>query len=275
MRKYFFFIFLFLGSCHNKKDDVFIPKEEIKGNWLILYPQHILMTDQQRKIYGRAQDSIVNFMGLKLISFKNNGDFLQTDSLFGTQGKWEINDTGSLKIASAGKGFENFNGVLTGIKNDTILIEELVSLENETIKLIWHLKKILTGSDEDNLFKKEINQWRQKSNQKETDGEIRKRIISMLKYYSLYFKMVSVESIYFSPVRVFLPFSYYQHGIGLKEFNSLDYFSSCFFDLANAKKGYEILKNGIEKTMEEDFPSGENYVIEYSKYFDILAKALE
>ena len=275
MCKYFIFGFLLFVSCVSKKDDNFIPKEAIKGNWLILYPQHILKTDLQRKIYGRAQDSIVNFMGLKLISFNDNGEFLQTDSLFGVHGKWAINDTGSLKISSAGKGFENFTGVVAGIKNDTILIEELVSLESEPIKLIWHLKKITIGDEAGNLFKNEHNQWRQKSNKKETDTEIRMRIISMLKYYSLYFKIVSVESIYFSPIRVFLPFLYYQHGIGLKKFNSLDYFTSCFFDLANAKKGYEILTEGFEKTKDEDFPSGENYVIEYSKYFERLAKALE
>jgi len=275
MYKYLFFIFLLLSSCLSKKDDVLIPKEEIKGNWLILYPQHILKTDLQRKIYGRAQDSIVNFMGLKLVSFKNNGEFLQTDSLFGDHGKWTISDTGSLKITSAGKGFENFAGVFTGIKNDTILIEELVTLENQPIKLIWHLKKILPGSEEGALFKNEMNQWRQKSSRAETEPEIKKRLVSMLEYYSLYFKMVSVESIYFSPARVFLPFSYYQHGIGLKEFNSQDYFTIYFFNIANAKKGYEILKDGFEKTKDEDFPSGENYVIEYSKYFEMLARAIE
>lgn len=275
MYKYFIFIFLFLGSCLGKKEYVFIPKEEIKGNWLILYPQHILKTDQQRKVYGRAQDSIVNFMGLKLVSFKNNGEFLQTDSLFGGHGNWTINDTGSLKITSAGKGFESFSGLFAGIKNDTILIEELISLENEPIKLIWHLKKILPGSEESSLFKSEMNKWRQKSSGTETDAEIKKRVVSMLEYYSLYFKMVSVESIYFSPVRVFLPFSYYQHGIGLKEFNSRDYFTICFFNTANAKKGYEILKDGFEKIKDLDFPSGENYVIEYSKYFDKLARAIE
>ena len=275
MRKYFLFVFLFLSACIDHKEDVFIPKEEIKGNWLILYPKHILKTDKQRKIYGRAQDSIVNYMGLKLVSFKSNGEFLQTDSLFGDHGKWTMNDTGSLNITSAGKGFESFTGVLTGIINDTILIEELVSLENETIKLIWHLKKIPADREEGSLFKNEMNQWRQKSSRTETDAEIRKRVVSMLKYYSLYFKILSVESSYFSPVRVFLPFSYYQHGIGLKEFNSRDYFTICFFNTANAKKGYEILKEGFEKTKDQDFPSGENFVIEYSKYFDMLAGAVE
>lgn len=275
MYKYFFFIFLFSGSCLSKKDHVFIPKEEIKGNWLILYPQHILKTDQQRKKYGKAQDSIVNIMGLKLVSFKSNGEFVQADSLFGGHGKWIINDTGSLKITSAGKGFENFAGTLTGIKNDTILIEELVSLEKEPIKLVWHLKKIFTGGDEGSLFKNEMNQWRKKSTRTETEAEIKNRVVSMLKYYSLYFKVISLESVYFSPARVLLPFLYYQHGVGLKQFNPLDHFTICFFNTANAKKGYEILKDGFEKTKDQDFPSGENYVIEYSKYFDLLAKAIE
>lgn len=275
MCKYFFFIFLLFVSCLNKKNKDFIPKEEIKGNWLILYPQHILKTDLQRKIYGRAQDSIVNFMGLKLVSFKNNGEFLQTDSLFSVHGKWTINDTGSLRIISAGKGFENFTGVVTGIKNDTILIEELVSLENEPIKLIWHLKKIEAGDEGAGLFKKEENQWRQRPGKSETGEEIKKRVIAMLQYYSLYYKVVSEESIYFSRSRVSLPFNYYQNGVGLRAFDPKDPFTNCFFDLADARKGYDVIKAGVENTEDDEYPSGKNFVIEYAEYFGRLAKALK
>jgi hypothetical protein len=76
------------------------------------------------------------------VSFEKNGKFFQMDSLFGHHGSWFLADSGSLKINSAGKGFENFNGEVSGMLNDTILIEELIKLDNEKIKLIWHLKKI-------------------------------------------------------------------------------------------------------------------------------------
>ena len=169
----------------------------------------------------------------------------------------------------ARKGLENFRGTIVGIINDTILIEEMVRINNESIKLIWHLKKISSASDGADLFKKQNNLWRQRPVKNETEKEIKERLVAMLKYYSLYFKVVAKESIYFSPVRVFLPFTYYQHGIGLTGYS--DDFVKCFFDRADAEKGYHAIKEAFERTSSVDFPSGDNYVIEYSKYFQRLA----
>ena len=151
----------------------------------------------------------------------------------------------------------------------------MVDLENERIKLIWHLKKIGPADAGAGLFNKENNQWRQKPEKNESDEEIKKRVISMLKYYSLYYKVVSEESIYFSQSRVFLPFTYYQNGVGLKRFDAGDPFTNSFFNISDAKKGYNVIEAVFENTKEEDFPSGKNFVIEYSAYFGKLAKALE
>src|SRR6187401_1043467 len=142
MYKYAIVLLLFFISCVNFRKNNFDAKKEIVGNWLILYPQHILKNDAQRKLYGKAQDSIVNQGGLKLVSFEKDGKFFQMDSLFGRQGSWIVVDSGSLNINSAGKGFEYFTGKVRGALNDTILIEELIKLDNEKIKLIWYLKKI-------------------------------------------------------------------------------------------------------------------------------------
>ena len=256
-------------SCMNISDRGLDFHKEIQADWLILYPQHILKNPVQGKIYGIAQDSIVNLLGLKLVSFSNNGEFIQTDSLFGKHGAWKIADTGRLEISKAGKGLENFRGTIVGLVNDTILIEEMVRINNESIKLIWHLKKISSASDGADLFKKQNNLWRQRPVKNETEKEIKERLVAMLKYYSLYFKVVAKESIYFSPVRVFLPFTYYQHGIGLTGYS--DDFVKCFFDRADAEKGYHAIKEAFERTSNLDFPSGGNYVIEYSKYFQRLA----
>jgi len=274
MYKYTIGLLLFFISCVNPGKNNFDPKKEIVGNWLILYPQHILKNDAQRKLYGKAQDSIVDQGGLKLVSFEKNGKFFQMDSLFGHHGSWFLADSGSLKINSAGKGFENFNGEVSGMLNDTILIEELIKLDNEKIKLIWHLKKIGQADDAAGLFQRSNNGWRQKPVKKEQATEIKTRVRTMLEYYALYFKIVSVESIYFSRARVFLPFTYYQHGIGLTDFVTTHPFASYFYDENDAKIGYDILKSAFEKTKDEDFPSGENFVSEYSMYFQRLAKEL-
>ena len=128
MYKYTIVLFLFLISCVNFSKNYFDAKKEIVGNWLILYPQHILKNDVQRKLYGKAQDSIVNQGGLKLVSFEKDGHFFQMDSLFGRQGSWFIVDSGNLKINSAGKGFENFSGKVRGILNFTIFMDYVISL---------------------------------------------------------------------------------------------------------------------------------------------------
>ena len=270
-----FFLFLLFGfiSCINTKDKIFVPQKEIQGDWLILYPKHILKNELQKKIYGIAQDSIINLLGLKLITFSNTGEFSQIDSLFGRHGTWKIADTGNIRISSAGKGFENFNGTIAGVINDTILVEEIVRIKDENIKLVWHLKKIKGSSEGSDLFKTKNNLWRRKPLKKETAQEIKERIIAMLKYYSLYFKIVSEESIYFSPVRVFLPFTYYQHGVGLTGFTTN--FSDCFYDAGDAEKGYNFLRQAFESTEDLEFPSGHNFVIEYSQYFQRLADYVE
>ena len=268
-------LLLFFISCVNFSKNDFDAKKEIVGNWLILYPQHILKNEAQRKLYGKAQDSIVNQGGLKLVSFEKDGKFFQMDSLFGSPGRWFIVDSVSLKINSAGKGFDNFNGKVRGMLNDTILIEELVKLDNEMIKLIWHLKKIGQADAAAGLFQRSINLWRQKPAEREQAAEIKTRVRAMLEYYALYFKIVSVESIYFSRARVFLPFTYYQHGIGLTGFATVHPFAAYFYDERDAKTGYDILKSAFEKTKDEDFPSGENFVSEYSMYFERLANELE
>ena len=274
MYKYILFISILFVSCSNKSGDDF-TKEDVTGNWLILYPQHILKTDEQRKIYGKLQDSIISLFGLKLVSIKSNGEFLQVDSLFGKYGKWTMTDSGRLKITAAGKGFDDFNGKLVGVLNDTILIDEITTMENEPIKLIWHFKKIGAGEEAARLFRKDDNQLRQRPGQSETGEEIKKRVIAMLTYYSLYYKVVSEESIYFSRSRVFLPFNYYQSGVGLKAFDPQDPFTNCFFDVADARKGYDVIKAVVENTKDEEYPSGKNFVIEYSEYFGKLARALK
>ena len=256
-------------SCLNFSERSFSFQKEIQGDWLILYPQHILKNDVQRKIYGSAQDSIVSLLGLKLVSLNSNGEFIQTDSIFGKHGRWRITDTSKLEIKGAGKGLENFKGTLVGIVNDTILLEEMIHVKNENIKLIWHLKKISSANDGSDLFEQQNNRWRQKPSRKESDKEIRDRIVGMLKYYSLYFKVVSIESIYFSPARVILPFTYYQHGVGLTNYGKD--FSKCFFDTADAEKGYRVIKEAFESTKGDEFPSGNNYVVEYSEYFKQVA----
>ena len=276
IRLFLFFsviIFLFSSCTFWQKKEVDLS-ESIKGDWLILYPDHELKTAEQRKIYAEAQDSIVALLGLKTISFNKDGSFLQTDSIFKPAGKWHFNsENNNLFIRNGGKGFDFFQGNLVGIKKDTMQVVENISLNGESIKLTWYLKRI-ADKKRAVLFAEAENWWRKKDGP-ENDSQLRKKIIAMLSYYSLYYEMVSKESAYFSQARVFLPFRYYQHSIGLKAFDHESNFGQLFFNTQQSEQAHAILSGAMNKLQNEPFPSGDDFVIEYSKYINKLARAIE
>lgn len=249
--------------------------EDIKGDWLILYPTHQLNDEEQEKIYDKASDSLMVLLGLKTISFRPGGSFVQTDSIFQPAGKWHLQtDDKKLFIRNAGKGFDFFQGSLTEIKNDTMRITENLSLSGQTIKITWVLKRI-TDKKHQSLFREDENWWRKKDAH-ETDSSLRRKVKAMLTYYSIYFDMVSKESSYFSQARVFLPFSYYQHGMGLKPFNAEGRFSQVFYDSIQAQKGHAILSVAMQENRKTNyFPRGDNFVIEYAIFLNQLAEAIK
>lgn len=235
-------LFVFsISTCFLLYSCTFLKKEKkdfskaIVGDWLILYPDHEIANAEQRKLYTAAQDSIVALLGLKTISFRDKGMFVQTDSLFKPPGKWNLNpENNNLFIRNGGKGLDFFAGNLTGIHHDTMQIVETIVLGDQKIKLTWFLKRI-TDKKSLALFDEDKNWWRKKPGF-ETDTQLRKRVKAMLQYYSLYYEIVSKESAYFSQSRVFLPFKYYQHSMGLRTFNGKSNFCSFFYTTQQAEQ---------------------------------------
>lgn len=265
--------FLFSSCTFLKKENKDFNKAII-GDWLILYPDHELANAEQRKLYATAQDSIVALLGLKTISFKEKGIFVQTDSLFKPLGKWNLNpENNNLFIRSGGKGLDFFAGNLTGIHHDTMQIVETIALGDQKIKLTWFLKRI-TDKKSLALFDVDKNWWRKKPGM-ETDAQLRKRVKAMLQYYSLYYEIVSKESAYFSQSRVFLPFNYYQHSMGLKSFSDKSNFNSFFYTTQQAEQGHAVLSAAMDKIQHKSFPSGKDFVIEYAMFMDKLAGQID
>ena len=234
--------------------------EILPGNWLIVFPDHQLRSPEERKAYGKYQDSIVGLYGLKLLSFKENGEFVEMDSLLKTPAKWTARQDGQLTIREGGKGFNPFKTNFEEYSNDTLRMVQYLSLDDEQIKLVWHLKKISADSEEAKLFSSEANHWRKKPTAPEPDLAIRKRLVNLLNYYSDYFKLVSKESSYFLVSRVPLPFRYYQHAIGLREMQPS--FTNIFYNEDDAKKAYMILEQTIN-ALANKFDWNENFVVEY------------
>ena len=266
-------IFVFSSCTFWQKKDADLAKT-IKGDWLILYPDHDLRNAEQRKIYSGAQDSIVNLLGLKTISFQDGGAFLQTDSIFSANGIWHFNTANNnLFIRNAGKGLDFFQGNLAGIENDTMRIVEIISISGKQIKLTWYLKRI-ADKKRAALFGKDENEWRKKIGNA-TNEQLKNKVRAMLVYYSLYYEMVSKESTYFSQSKVFLPFRYYQHSMGLKPFNETSDFSQLFYNTQQAEEGYGILSAAFDKLKNQPFPSGKDFVIEYSKFMKQMAEVIK
>lgn len=260
----------FIFSCTFLKKEKKDFSKAVIGDWLILYPDHDLENAEQRKLYATAQDSIVALLGLKTVSFRENGLFFQTDSLFKPMGKWNLNpENNNLFIRNGGKGLDFFAGNLTGIHRDTMQIAETIQLGDQKIKLTWFLKRI-TGKKSLGLFDEKNNWWRKKPGI-ETEDQLRKRVKAMLQYYSLYFEVVSGESAYFSQSRVFLPFKYYQHSMGLRTFNDKSNFSSFFYNTQQAEQAHAILSGAMQKIQQRSFPSGKDFVIEYAMFMGELA----
>ena len=260
---------LFVSGCSSPgaKD----LSEILPGNWLIVFPDHQLKSQEERKAYGKYQDSIVGLYGLKLLSIKENGEFVEIDSLLKVPARWTAGKDGQLVVQEGGKGFNPFKISFKEFSNDTLRMVQYLSLDDEQIKLVWHLKKISADSQAAKLFFSEANHWRKKPTAPEPESAIRKRLVALLNYYSDYFKLVSDESSYFLVSRVPLPFRYYQHAIGLREMPPA--FVNLFHNEEDAKKAHAILGQTIN-ALANRFEWDENFVVEYGLFLKKMANWL-
>jgi hypothetical protein len=256
------------ASCGSKKKSL---HDTVTGNWFVLYPDDELLTEKQNKIYAEAQDSITGLKCLKLISFSANGEFSQLDSIQ-LKGKWGTRDDEQVVVNNAGKGFDNFKTVFDGFEDGVLRLTETVPIKNSKLQLVWHLKKIEEGEPA-RLFATENNTWRTKPTAKETDIQIKKRIAQMMNFYALYFELIAEESSYFMPGRVMLPFSFYQHGIGLKEFDAESRFTTLFYDKEQAKKAHLYLGVAIDN-VDYKFKATKSYSAEYAEMLKAMAAVL-
>lgn len=263
------FACLFFYSCGLRSKGA---ADALAGHWLILYPDHKLTSLHQREVYGHYQDSLVRLYGLKLITLDANGSFAEADSLQ-TAAKWMVWEDSLVKIREGGMGFNPFTTTYGGIQNDEALLVQYPRLENEKIKVVWHLKKIDEDEQVQALFSAEANAWRKKPTTPETLTAMRKRLASMLKYYAAYFALIGNEAIYFAPARIPLPFGYYQHAVHLRT-KLPDAFVRLFYNEAAAAAARALLQQAVNAEGSA-FQRDKNFVIEYGLFFKKLARWLD
>jgi hypothetical protein len=265
MRYFLFFLIAIQFSCGSKKEESL--QQTVSGNWFILYPKDELTNSKQEKIYADIQDSLTALKCLKLISFSEKGVFNQLDSIK-IKGKWGTKDEMYVRVTDGGRGFDDFRTTFDGFDNGILKLTEIVNSGGEKLKFVWHLMKIDKG-DPTKLFEPAYNKWRIKPTKPESDEEIKNRLVQMLNFYSIYFKLIADNSSYFIPGRIILPFKFYQHGIGMKFFDEQSVFASLFYSKEQAKAAHLLLDITIG-----DVEFGTQNLKSYTEEYSIMLKKI-
>jgi hypothetical protein len=268
MRYLLLLLVVIFNSCKSGKKENEIS-DSISGNWIIIYPEQQLKNEKQKKLYTTIQDSIISLFGLKLISFNENGSFRQMDSIT-NNGKWETENNSVIYVINGGRGFDKFKTTFTAFDKGVLQLTEYIAWKDEKLRLVWQFVKVKNELS-DNLFSDAANWWRHKPLKSESPVEIKKRLAAMLNYYSVYFKLVDKESTYFIGKRIILPFEYYQHSMGLSDFDPNSHYANSFYNSQEAEKAYEYLQD-LVSVLKNDFPSKKNYVEEYAAQMAAMAE---
>jgi hypothetical protein len=269
MRIFFLFIALLAFSCKQETSKQKKIYDSITGNWLIVYPDHVLIDGPGRELYTGMQDSIVGLTALKLVSFTEDGIFKQLDST-NKIGQWKLSMDNDLFVYGGGKGFENFRAAFASYGDGTMKIIENVKKRGISIPLVWHLRKIESDHDAADLFSEKRNRWRKKPVSASSEKDLKDRLAAMLEYYADYFRLVDEESSFFISSRVPLPFKFYQHAMWTKPLEESEAFINQFSNLQEAQKAYAILDAALD-AQKSNFKRGKNFVDEYAMFMDKLA----
>lgn len=273
MKKLFFFC-LTIAALSSCKEDKGLSSSKLEGGWLVLYPDHNQLTRDQKKSYGVVQDSVVALLGLKVLRLDAKGRFSQVDSLYKTPGAWELLPDAVVHITGGGKGLNVFYGKETFLEKNVLKMSEKIDVGSEQVNIVWNLKRI-TDKKYKPLFTDEGNNWRKRPGAPEDKTTITKRLLAMLQYYSLYYEIVSESTSFFVGQRVHLPFKYYQHGVGMVPFETESAFASYYYDTEQALAAYKLLSDGMsELSNYGKYPSGKNYVIEYSMFMTKMKETI-
>lgn len=221
MYKKIIFVFLtslLLNSCLS-------PKNQISQLWFYTFSD----------ISSGENDTRLN--PSNFINLKNDGNYTRYFAAF-EYGKWT---------------FENGKLTLTNYKNETaiIIINSLTAHEmqvkfneRQTDNFESQPANSLSGKDP---FSKENNLWRIPSNKKESDSEIKHRLLNHLKFWELYFTWALENNIQSIDVRS-LPtlIKIYGNGIIVKPYNTIpEKWKSYFFDEEDCRKANSIVEDAF------------------------------
>jgi hypothetical protein len=183
------------------------------------------------------------------LSQNNVYTILSQDGDYNT-GKWQLTDnTQELQFMPVAIAKCNFT-LKKEIEADTDL--EYLILKNTDKKLKVNL--LLVEDDyyetkKSNLLSDEANWWRKRPLKKESNEQIKKRILAQLDYMIQYFEMIDSKNLTsFMVKHLKSPYLFYSNGIGLDENNLLK--NSMFYDYADTMTALQYYNKALNSISE-------------------------
>ena len=255
MKKYFspavclFITVLFLTSCTPASVENVLTQYSLK-----------LIRIEQPDEETASNESFFTNLGIKeslpsessFIHLYKNGALSSLNTTKYSTGKWNYTNTDSVLTIT--------DTVNTTVRKITL---KLTSLKNNNFKfkviainkvkpsgnyfLIYSQSTHYQEGAKDLLSVKE-NSWRLKPSKKETNEQIKQRVIAQLKYHVDYFDLTnSKDQTYFETKILQSPFNFYQHALGVPENYQLSQeWVKIFYDRQDAEKAADILRKSID-----------------------------
>lgn len=264
-------LLVLVTSCTTHRSDQF-GSEDLEGTWLFINTTSRNVPQDKRPLYRKFNDSMKFELALRLIRFDDDGKFVNLENEPTTPGSWRMAGENLFTINNGGGQLNEFTGRIDQYKNRILYVSTDVRIDNTLLPIQWLLKRI-DRSETQQLFDADNTWWRQKPAAAENEESLRKRVKAMLSFGSNYFNEVGKSATYFVPKRLPLPFRYYQSGIALLSFNDTLPFNNYFHNLQDARQAHHLLRTGMD-AIKAQYPSDENFVLEYAKFYKLLNSAL-
>lgn len=244
---------IFFISCNKSKNNRTIDFSEDRDFRIInVFNEQNYADLEQRlpnniKANAESQESYATYSYLSLKSNKEYTFLIGNKFMYGTYSvinKDEIllksEDFGAipLKIMKEENGCIQIHGDFKAYKSDMMV--ELDGNTNYYLNLNNDFEKL---GKENDIRSVAFNQWRFEPQQKETDEEIKKRLILNLKYIAAYMRVHMYGG--FNQIHtagIHSPFLYAKNGLFLYEWQRVPYFwKHVFYDEKDAEKAFKLL----------------------------------
>jgi hypothetical protein len=221
-------ISLLLGACANKSGQVARP-------WMLTAHYPVTGAEGFENALDVPLDPTTFFI------IKPNGDYSIGLNGF-SEGKWTLrHDT--LYIA----GSQTFTMPVLRNNDQTLLLQAM--LKGKKINYEFTAMPELPATAAEDPFSAMNNQWRVRPSKKETEEELRARLVNHLIFWERYFAWGAEKSISYLDVRsTATPIMIYGNGFALKSVTDLPAaWKRCFYDEADCVRANEILAEELRR----------------------------